>query len=97
MLLKGQMHFHTLTVSHTGQYSPSHTSSQRHTIKRARMLTFDPVPLIEADFSLSLGRVRSSGDKHSSWDGAVEPSPLACGLCGRAGRGRPGGPRETAV
>lgn len=86
----------TLYILH-GRQTPSHTSPQCHKIKRVRMLTFDPVPLIEADFSLSLGRVWSSGDKHSSWDGAVEASPLACGLHGRAGRGRPGGPCETAV
>lgn len=52
--------------------------------------TFDPVSFIEADFSLSLGRVCSGGYKDSSWDGAVEASPLACGLSSCAGRGRPG-------
>ncbi len=76
-------------------YKPACT--QKHTVlwhENAPMLTFDPVSLIEADFSLSLGRVWSSGHKDSSWDGAVEASPLACSLCSCAGRRRPG--RERA-
>lgn len=54
------------------------------------ILTFDPVPLIEAYFAFSLGRVGSGGHKDSAWDSAVEASPLAGRLSGCGGRGRPG-------
>lgn len=56
-----------------------------------RGLTFDPVPLIKADLSLPLRRVRARGDKHSSGDGAVETPPLSRRLSGGARWGRPGG------
>lgn len=65
--------------------------------RKMHTLTFDPVSLIEADFSLSLGRVWSSRYKDSSWDSTVEASPLACGLSSCAGRGRPGWGAEGGV
>ncbi len=104
-LLKGKMPFHTphynAVMLVPGVNSITNTDSQpdRHieftwktneNVKNARILTFDPVSFIEADFSLSLGRVCSGSYKDSSWDGAVEASPLACGLSSCAGWGRPG-------
>lgn len=71
-------------------YAPAHVHIHSVMSGNARILTFDPVSLIEADFSLSLCRVWPSSYKDSSWDGAVEASPLACGLSGRAGGCRPG-------
>jgi len=62
---------------------------------KMHILTFDPVSLAEADFALSLGRVRSSGYKDSTRDSAVEAPPLTCSRSSCAGRSRPGGRKEA--
>lgn len=72
---------HNITFRHT---HPDTLIPLKHT------LTFDPVALVETYFAFPLGRVWSGGHKDSAWDGAVEASPLACGLSSCGGCGRPG-------
>ena len=84
----------TLNI-HGGQNAVlcSSTRTHIHTVfldMKMNIVTFDPFTLIKADFPLSLGRMWSSSYKDSAWDSAVKASPLACGLCSRGGRGRPG-------
>lgn len=83
-------HVSTRCKQHHKQWLPTRQTFWIHMKDKWNILTFDPVSLIKADFSLSLGRVRSSSYKDSSWDSAVEASSLASGLPNCAGWSRPG-------